>query len=258
MASLNAWDPSLYDKKFRFVSDLGKGVIEWLNPQAGERILDLGCGTGDLSYEISKSGAIVVGMDASSEMIAKAREKYEDICFIVDNGESFRTSELYDAVFSNAALHWMKNVEKVVESIFLSLKPNGKFVAEFGGKGNISAIVQAIQMVLVQYAGIYEKRNPWYFPSIGEYSALLERYGFRVLHAIHFDRPTPLADGEQGLIHWLDSFAGAFFLGIDVEEKLFLYEKIKESLKPYLWKRGEWVADYKRIRIVAVKEQKAL
>jgi trans-aconitate methyltransferase len=256
MVSSNVWNPDLYDEKLSFVSDLGKELIELLHPKKGEKILDLGCGTGDLSYEISKSGATVVGMDLSPEMIEKAREKYENIQFVIENGESFRTNEKYDAVFSNAALHWMKNAEKVVESVALALRPKGRFVAEFGGKGNVETIVKTIEAVLLQNYGINAtERNPWYFPSIGEYSSLLEKFGFRVLYASHFDRPTPLVDKEQGLNHWLDSFSGDFFVGIDPSEKTLLYEEIKDRLRPYLFKDGTWIADYRRIRIVAVKEK---
>jgi trans-aconitate methyltransferase len=256
MVSFNAWNPDVYDEKLSFVSDFGKDLIKLLNPKKGEKILDLGCGTGDLSYEISKSGAFVVGMDLSPEMIEKAREKYENIQFVIENGESFRTSEKYDAVFSNAALHWMKNEEKVVESMALALRSGGRFVAEFGGKGNVETIVKAITDVLLQNCGIdATERNPWYFPSIGEYSSLLEKHGFRVLYASHFDRPTPLPDEDHGLNYWLDSFADDFFIGFKQSEKLQLYKEIKDRVRPYLFKDGTWVADYKRIRVMAVKER---
>ncbi|WP_199425619.1 class I SAM-dependent methyltransferase [Thermaerobacillus caldiproteolyticus] len=256
MVSYNVWNADVYDEKLSFVSDLGKDLIELLNPKKGEKILDLGCGTGDLAYEISKSGATVIGMDLSSEMIGKARTKYKNIQFVIDNGESFRTNEEYDAVFSNAALHWMKQAAKAVESIALALRVGGRFVAEFGGKGNVETVVQAIADVLFQNYGIdATERNPWYFPSIGEYSSLLEKHGFRVLYASHFDRPTPLPDQDKGLNYWLDSFAGDFFTGMDSSEKVLLYEDLKDRLRPYLCKEGTWIADYKRIRVMAIKER---
>jgi trans-aconitate methyltransferase len=255
MSSANVWNAELYDDKLSFVSSFGKGVVELLQPQRGETILDLGCGTGDLSYEISKSGAIVTGSDFSVEMIEQARKKYPQIPFIVENGETFRSDEKYDAVFSNAALHWMKRADKVVEAVELALQPGGRFVAEFGGQGNVQTIIRGITEVLSGEYGInVAERNPWYFPSIGKYSTLLEQYGFKVLYAHHFDRPTSLTDGEKGLNHWLDSFADDFFPEFSNEEKMGIYRKIKNKIQLELYKDGIWEADYKRIRIVAIKK----
>jgi trans-aconitate methyltransferase len=256
MSSVNVWNADLYDGKLNFVSSLGKGVVELLQPKRGEKILDLGCGTGDLSYEISKSGAIVTGSDLSREMIEKAREKYPQIPFIVEDGETFRTNEKYDAVFSNAALHWMKRAAKVVQSVELALHPEGRFVAEFGGQGNCQTLIQGIKEVLSDEYGMnVAEKNPWYFPSIGEYSTLLEQYGFKVIYAHLFDRPTPLTDGEKGLNHWLDSFADDFFLEFSEEEKTVIYGKIKNKIESDLYKDGTWALDYKRIRIVAIKKR---
>jgi trans-aconitate methyltransferase len=256
LVSVNVWNADIYDEKLSFVSELGKSLIQMLGPKQGEKILDLGCGTGDLTNEIAKLGAEVVGIDASSHMIEKARKKYPYISFFVDRSETFRTQERYDAIFSNAALHWMKQDESVVQSMALALREGGRLVAEFGGKGNVDAIVKAIEEVLLTNYGIDAKeKNPWYFPSIREYSSLLEKYGFRVMYANHFDRPTPLPDGDQGLDHWLDGFAGAFFAGLKSSEKDMVYQQIKQRLKAYLWKDGVWIADYKRIRIMAAKEK---
>jgi trans-aconitate methyltransferase len=256
VSSVNVWNAELYDDKLSFVSDFGKGVVELLHPQKGEEILDLGCGTGDLTYEISKSGAIVTGSDFSREMIEKACEKYPHIPFKVENGETFRTNKKYDAVFSNAALHWMKQADKVVESVGLALRSGGRFVAEFGGQGNVQTVIRGITEVLSQEYGLdVTERNPWYFPSIGEYSMLLEQHGFKVSYAHHFDRPTPLADGEKGLNHWLDSFADDFFPKFSREEKMIIYRKIKNKIQSDLYKDEIWVADYKRIRVVAIKER---
>lgn len=255
MSSQNVWNADLYDNKLSFVSLFGKGLVELLQPQPGERILDLGCGTGDLAYEISKSGAAVIGMDFSDQMIEKACAKYPQLTFMVGNGENFRTQEKYDAIFSNAALHWMKQAPKVIESVHLALKSGGRFVAEFGGKGNVQTIIKGITDILLEEYGIdSSNRNPWYFPSIGEYSTLLESYGFKVSLAQHYNRPTPLIDGDKGLNHWLDSFADDFFPEFTKEDQIILYKKIKEKVRPYLYQDNQWVADYKRIRVVAVKE----
>lgn len=254
MSAGQSWNASMYDDKFQYVSNYGMGNVELLQPARGERILDLGCGTGDLSYEIAKTGAIVIGMDYSVDMIRKAREKYPDIAFIVDDGESFRTKEQVDAVFSNAALHWMKNAEQVVQSVGLALRPGGRFVAEFGGKGNIQTVIRGIVEVLQEECGIdTSERNPWYFPSIGEYSSLLEKNGFSVSYAQYFHRPTALPDGDVGLFHFLDSFAKSFFPAFTAEDKQNVYERIREKVRSDLYKDGVWYADYKRIRIAATK-----
>lgn len=254
MSSTNHWKPELYDTKLGFVSEYGKGVVQLLNPQENEKILDLGCGTGDLSNKITTYGAKVVGMDLSAAMIEKAREKYPALHFFQGNGEDFTLEESYDAVFSNAALHWMKNPAKVITSVWNVLNHGGRFVAEFGGKGNVETIIQGIADVLSEEYGedAYEK-NQWYYPSIGEYSHLLEKQGFRVTSALHFDRPTPLKDGKDGLSHWLTSFGDDFFQGFSDDERANLYTKIAKKIKPTLFQDGSWYADYKRIRIVAIK-----
>jgi ubiquinone/menaquinone biosynthesis C-methylase UbiE len=250
----NDWNAHLYDEKLGFVSEMGKALIDLLAPQKGEKILDLGCGTGDLAYQIARSGAIVTGMDASETMIEQARHKYPEITFIVGDGETFRTADRFDAVFSNAALHWMKRAPLVAESVSRALRPGGRFIAEFGGKGNVGHIAEMVEEVLAKHYSINASgRNPWYFPSIGEYASLLERHDFRVAFAAHFDRPTPLPDGENGLYHWLDICAGTFFQGMSQQLKEEAYLTIKEELKPNLYQNGLWTADYKRIRVAAVK-----
>lgn len=184
--SEQTWKPQAYDQQLSFVSGYGKGLIEWLAPKPGEHILDLGCGTGDLAYEISASGARVTGMDASHEMIESAAAKYPSLTFIPEDGQNFTTATQYDAVFSNAALHWMRNAEGVIRSVHAALKPGGRLVAEFGGKGNVEGIYHAIRLVLLDSHGIdAATRNPWYYPSIGEYASLLEAHGFRVRMAYH-------------------------------------------------------------------------
>lgn len=250
----NSWNSNLYDDKISFVSKLGKDVVSLLDPQPNEKILDLGCGTGDLTNEIKRSGAIPLGIDYSNSMIEKARMKFPHIKFQVENGETFRLSEQFDAVFSNAALHWMTRPAKVVESVWFALKDGGRFVAEFGGKNNIQTIDKAVKNVVSTFRTNVSKTNQWYYPSIGEYSYLLEKQGFRVVYAIHFDRPTQLEDGENGLKHWLDMFAGSYFAPLSNFEKSQAYSIIEEKLRPELFKNGCWFADYVRIRIKALKE----
>lgn len=255
VSSTKKWNAETYDKKFSFVSEYGKGIVELLDPQSGEKIIDLGCGTGDLTYDISKSGANITGIDVSPQMIETAQEKYNHLPFIVANAENFHTEEQFDAVFSNAALHWMKNAEGVIQSVHRALRQDGRFIAEFGGKGNIATIEQAITYVLEAYYSIdTEERNPWYFPSIGEYSLLLENNGFKVIYARQFERPTILPGREKGLYHFLDQFASSFFYDIPVVERKQVYEKIKSHIKMDVDENGNWIADYHRLQIIALKK----
>lgn len=249
------WASELYDSKLSFVSELGKGVVSLLAPVKGERILDIGCGTGDLTNEIAGFGAEVTGMDMSQDMLTKARAKYPHLRFIQGDAEQYIGDKaFYDAVFSNAALHWMKNAEGAARSIYQVLKPGGRFMAEFGGKGNVQIVTQAIYEVLEEEYNIHASElNPWYFPSIGEYSTLLEALGFHVAYAVHFDRPTPMHDGDEGLHHWLSGFSSSFFKGIDAKEKIHIYQKIADKTRAELFHDGVWYIDYKRIRIKAIK-----
>lgn len=254
MSPTQVWRPEDYDHQISFVSAYGKGLIELLAPRSGEQILDLGCGTGDLAKEISDAGAFVVGMDYSKEMISKAHEKYPSLHFITGNGENFNLDTPVDAVFSNAALHWMTNAEDTLTSVYQALKPEGRFVAEFGGTGNIKAIVNAIEEVLSSDYNIDPKAsNPWYFPSIGEYTFLLEKIGFRVTLAHLFDRPTRLHGGKNGIKEWLHHFGQCFFTELTPEDQSEAFEKISQLTEQSLWKDDAFWADYKRLRVVAYK-----
>lgn len=254
MCSAHLWKPEDYDQQISYVSAYGKGLVELLAPQSVERILDLGCGTGDLAHEIAAAGSEVIGMDFSTEMIGRAQTKYPEITFMTGNGEDFNTNIPFDAVFSNAALHWMTHPADTIDSVYQALKPGGRFVAEFGGKGNIETIKKAIGEVLSSlYNQNAEAINPWYFPSIGEYTALLEQGGFSVVLALHYDRPTKLLDGRNGIRDWLTHFCESFFIGLSPTEKNEAFEHISRLTEKTLWKDDAFYADYKRLRIVAYK-----
>ncbi|UHA74954.1 class I SAM-dependent methyltransferase [Paenibacillus sp. 481] len=256
MASLNEWKANLYDDKLQFVSDYGKSVVDLLQPQAGERILDLGCGTGDLTSLIAASGATVHGVDYSASMIETARKKYPREAFFVADAEQALTGEQYDAVFSNAALHWMNAPQAVIANVWKALVLGGRFVAELGGHGNVATIYEGVVNAVNEMYGIdVTGKCPWYFPTLGQYSSLLEQQGFRVLYAVHFDRPTALMDGEQGLHDWLDSFAGDFLvdLKLSYKEKEQLFARVADRCRPQLFRNGGWIADYRRLRFAATK-----
>lgn len=248
------WDSALYETSFKFIPAMGEELIALLTPQPGERILDLGCGTGSLTHKITSYGAFALGIDSSPEMIEQARHSYPDLQFVVARGEEFRVSpeERFDAIFSNAAIHWMKDAEAVVQRMYDALKPRGRVVAELGGKGNVSGILDALERGMT--AAGYTFENPWYFPSIGEYASLLEKYGFRVTYAAHFDRSSPLEGGEQGLTNWLTMFAGGILKAVPPEARSALTREVERHARASLYHDGVWVADYVRLRIIALKE----
>lgn len=251
----NQWDAELYDSKHSFVSQFGTGLVELLAPRSGECILDLGCGTGHLTHKIATSGAEVLGIDSASTMIEQARKNYPNLNFEVADGTNLHFTEQFDAVFSNAVLHWIKEPEKVVAGVWRSLKPGGRFVAEFGGKGNVKAIVTAIYNA-IRAAGypVDEAVNPWYFPSIGEYGTLLEQQGLQLTFATLFERLTPLDDGEKGMQNWIKMFANSFLTVFPAEQQISILADIEKQLRRRLYQNSTWFADYRRIRVIAVKD----
>lgn len=248
----NDWNAALYDQKHAFVFEYGKGLLALLEPQAGERILDLGCGTGHLAWRIAEAGAQVVGIDSSPQMVEQARRAYPDIEFLVADARDFSFPYQFDAVFSNATLHWVPEAERVVERISAALRPGGRFVAEFGGKGNVASIVTALQEAAAEVAGVTVKAG-WYYPSIGEYAPLLEKHGLAVRSAILFDRPTKLEEGEKGLRNWITMFCQDMLRPVPADLRTQVIEHIETMLRPQLFRDGNWYADYRRLRIVAYK-----
>jgi len=249
------WNAELYDSKHDFVFQYGESVLELLDIKPGERILDLGCGTGHLTNKIKEHGADVIGIDASGDMIAKAKEGFPDVDFQVADAADFHFDEPFDAVFSNAVLHWVHKADAAIKCVYDSLKPGGRFVAEMGGKGNNAHIMAALRQTLEKYGHAdLAKKKMWYFPSLGDYTTRLENAGFRVTFAVHFDRATLLKDGREGVAKWLDMFGSTFFEGIAQTEKEQILAEITEIVEPYYNQNGDWYIDYVRLRFVAVKE----
>lgn len=247
------WDSELYSKQHHFVSDYGADVLQWLAPQTGEKILDVGCGTGELAAKISDSGAFVLGTDSSAEMISAARENFPHLNFEVIDGTQLPYLEDFDAVFSNATFHWIDNQEALTIGLYHSLKKGGRLVTEFGGKGNVNSIIEAVNHAARQL-GLDSrlKKDFWFFPSIGAYTTLLEKNGFEVEQAWLFDRPTTLS-GDHGMYDWITQFAPHAFKDLDAAAIEDIKNLAVTLLKPTHYVNNHWVADYKRLRIKAFK-----
>jgi trans-aconitate methyltransferase len=242
------WAASTYDAHARFVSDLAGEVIKWLDAKPGERILDLGCGDGVLSAELASLGAKVVGVDTSEDFLTAARNRGVDARHMDGQSLTFRSE--FDAVFSNAALHWMTDAKAVVAGVHRALVPGGRFVAEFGGHGNVAAIVTAMRATALRRGGDPALAGPWFFPSADVYREMLEQGGFRVKHIGLYPRPTPL---KTGMAAWLKVFRTPFFAQYNAQMDEVLTE-VEDLLRPVLCDaKGNWTADYVRLRVEATK-----
>jgi trans-aconitate methyltransferase len=232
------WDAARYQARHSYVYAYGENLIAMLDPRPGERILDVGCGSGQLTSKIAESGADVIGIDRSKEMIAEARIKFPALTFDVADAANFTVNAPVDAVFSNAALHWVKDADGVARSVARALRPDGRFVVEMGGKGNVQTIIAALREVV----GPVE--TPWYFPSVGEYASVLERHGFEIAFAALFDRPTRV-EGDDGLEDWLKMFAGSMIASPEIRRE------VANRLRPKLFHDGAWLLDYRRLQVIA-------
>jgi len=247
-ARQQTWAAESYGAHARFVADLAGAVVDWLSPRAGERILDLGCGDGALTEAIAATGADVVGVDASADLLQAARARGLDARAM--DGQALTFDGEFDAVFSNAALHWMTEPDKVIDGIGRALKPGGRFVAEFGGHGNVAAIVVAMRATARRRSGDEALAGPWFFPSAEAYRSRLEAHGFTVRRIGLYPRPTPLKTGMKA---WLSVFRKPFFeqYGEAMDEVL---DEVTDLLAPVLRdEAGNWTADYVRLRAEAVR-----
>jgi trans-aconitate methyltransferase len=249
MSAAQTWDPASYARNARFVSDLGSPVVELLAPQPGERILDLGCGDGALTKRLVELGCEVVAIDASAPQIEAAKKLGLDAH--VMSAEALPFEEEFDAVFSNAVLHWITRADPMIAGVYRSLKPGGRFVAECGGYGCVHKIRTALVQALDRRGMDGEARVPWYFPTPGDYATRLERAGFRVDSIALIPRPTPL---PGDIIGWLETFAHSFLQGLSDQARGEYLQEVRAHLEPKLRdSTGTWVADYVRLRFAASK-----
>lgn len=247
-----AWDAELYEAKHGFVWTYGEDLLALLKPLPGERILDLGCGPGQLTDQIAKSGAVVIGLDASLEMIGQARQNFPKLKFVLQDAAKMKFENEFNAIFSNAALHWMLDASGVLRAVTRALRVGGRFVAEMGGNGNIQIIEGAIREVV---GGYYRGEIParrTYFPALGEYASLMEACGLETQMAQLFDRPTPL-EGEDGMANWIRGFKWYYFEGLPVKQREQALREVVEELRPRLFTSRGWYADYRRLRVTGMK-----
>jgi trans-aconitate methyltransferase len=253
------WDAALYDRHHGFVASYGQDLLELLAALPGERVLDLGCGTGDHVALLRSRRVVADGVDASPEMIARAIDKYPDFpYFAVADARELGVSDGvvaseagYDAVFSNAVLHWIPEPAKVAASVAAALKPGGRFVAEFGGAG----CVQTVRLALIDAANRRgldgAALDPWFFPTEAAYRSLLEAQGFVVRAITLFPRPTPL---PGDITDWLETFAQPFLGAVPPDDRRAFIQDVRDAVQPALFDpaRG-WSADYIRLQFDAQK-----
>lgn len=242
------WDPVQYARNARFVAELAGPVLELLAAQPGERILDLGCGDGFLTARLQSLGCRVLGVDSSPEQIEQARRngmpaKVADATRLPFDAE-------FDAVFSNATLHWVRDADAALLGVHRALRPGGRFAAELGGEGCVARIREALAVSLSSRGVDYASADPWYFPALPEYRRRLEKAGFDVEVMELVPRPTPLPGDVRG---WLETFARAFTGLLPESQRSGFLDDVQERLRPHLLGRdGVWVADYTRLRFRAL------
>ena len=250
-----AWDAGLYDRSFGFVSAFATDMVELLAPEPGERIVDLGCGTGTLTAAIAARGADVIGIDGDAAMVERARALHPTLTFEHADGRDFTIEGHADAVFSNAALHWMKEAPpQVIACVARALEPGGRFVAEMGAHRNVRIITDALYQALAEEGVPAEAVDfPWYFPRTSHYVGLLEDGGFDVTQLYYFARPTPLDDCPNGLADWIVMFGRNFTEAAPAGRAPAVIDRTIELTRDRLCPDGRWITDYTRLRFVAVK-----
>ncbi len=247
MTTAQKWDPERYARNGRFVAELGEPVLALLAAEPGERVLDLGCGDGALTERLAATGCRVVGVDSSPEQVAAARARGLD-ARVMDAARLDFESE-FDAVFSNASLHWVKDADAVIAGVRRALKPGGRLVAEFGAGTNVGRIVLALERACERRGIDGRALNPWTFPTLDAYRRRLEAGGFTLDSIELFPRPTPLPGDIEG---WLETFAESYLAAMPAADRPRFVAEVREDLRGDLCDaEGRWTADYVRLRFAA-------
>ncbi|MDE6005210.1 MAG: methyltransferase domain-containing protein [Oscillospiraceae bacterium] len=244
----------LYDNKHDFVAEYGKNLLEFIPQDKKQVILDLGCGTGTLTVKLTDFGARIIGIDSSQNMIAKAKEQFKNIKnieFQVCNALALPFEQEFDVVFSNAVFHWIDNHDILLKNIYQALKPTGLLICEFGANGNIAIIENAFAEVCKDFG--YDDKLKFNFPTVENFRKLLENHKFIIDKIYDFDRPTVLKDNEKGLCNWIKQFFISELQVMPENIQARIIQKTEELTREKLWNGKEWVADYRRLRVIAHK-----
>lgn len=243
------WNPTLYDCNHTFVAEYGRGLLELVPKNPAQSILDLGCGTGTLTVQLEALGSRVVGIDQSKDMVSKAVAQYPHIEFMVCDALNMPFEREWDVVFSNAVFHWICDHDKLLQNIYKALRPRGMLICEFGAIGNISIIEHAFEEAYKEFG--YDYYSQFNFSSPELFSFLLQKHGFVVDQIYDYERPTELQDGEYGLSNWLQQFFAPALSLMSEPEKMLLIKSIEDKTKPVLWNGHSWIADYRRLKVIA-------
>jgi SAM-dependent methyltransferase len=259
----DSWDPALYDA-FGSTEDASvvrreeNELVRILDAEPGERVLDLGCGTGHITAQIAACGAAVTGIDSSPAMVAAARRHHPELTFRVADGQDFVLDEPVHAVFSYCALQWMnRDPAAVIRNVFRALLPGGRFVAELRGKGNAQAVTDALEGALGAYVPDPGSRNPWFYPTLGEYACLVEQPGFTVWSADWDQVEVALPGREQGLRYWLLTYAHAYLVGLSDADRDAVIGQVESRLRPDHYQDDRWVIELHPLRVIAHKAKVA-
>ena len=246
------WNSNLYDKKHDFVAEYGKGLLEFVPENPNQKILDLGCGTGTLTTQLTNFAGTVVGVDSSDDMIEKARSRYNNIEFIVCDALDLPFENEFDVVFSNAVFHWIENHDLLLKNIHRALKDNGILICEFGADGNIATIEKAFEKCSEELGFKYKAK--FNFPTPETFEKTLKDNDFRIDRVYAYDRPTVLKDEEQGLANWMKQFFASELEQMPKEAQEQILKMVEDATREKLWNGKEWVADYRRLRAIAYKK----
>ena len=243
------WNAVLYDNKHDFVSEYGKGLFEFVPEDKKQSILDLGCGTGILTAQLSNFAGTIIGVDSSASMIAKAKEQYADIQFVICDALALPFEKQFDVVFSNAVFHWIPDHDALLKQVHKVLKSKGLLVCEFGANGNIAIIENAFIDVCRDFE--YEYKPRFNFPTSEHFADLLEQNDFVIDKVYDYARPTLLKDNERGLSNWMRQFFASDLEMMPEKVQNEIIKKVEDSTKESLWNGNEWIADYRRLRAIA-------
>ena len=247
------WDAQNYERTCGRVTEHGAKLVDVLRTLPHGKVLDLGCGTGVLTSEIAKFSDEVIGLDSSFEMVEKAKSMYPEIDFVVSDACTMHWNNYFDAVFSNAVLHFIKTQDVLLDSIRKVLKKNGVFVCEFGASGNLTDLLNAVAQACLQRGKDYSLR--FFYPTEGQFRALLEKHGFRVESAFTYDLDTQLTEGEPGLRNWINQVFNVEMGWFDDNEKDKVLMEIDSALRPTLWSGSNWHLPNRRIQVIAEKKE---